>query len=96
MSQTQEFRGTARAIHTDSSGTRHYVYHRTAVVSVSKGGAITLRNGGYLTATTKLAMNQASNQDRLGFQVNQRKGDWFVAWQGTEIPFVDGMTLEQP
>lgn len=93
MSQTQEFRGVARAIYTDDSGARHYVYHRTAVVTVNPDRSITLRNAGYRTRTTMLAMNQASNQDRLGFRVSQRNREWHVTWQGTEIPFTDGMRL---
>lgn len=92
MAQTQEFRGTARAIRTDDTGT-HYVYHRTAVVTKRKDGAIVLRHGGWKTNTTRLAMNQASNQDNLGFQVNQRKFDWFVRYRGQELPFTDGMTI---
>ena len=39
------------------------------------------------------SMNQASNQDELGFRVFQRAGDWFVTWQGRDLPFVDQMTL---
>ena len=38
-------------------------------------------------------MNQASAQDELGFRVFQRRGDWFVTWQGRELPFADQMLL---
>ena len=92
MSQTQVFRGTARAILT-VNGARHYVYHRTAVVIVNPDRSIRLDSGGWHTRTTLLAMNQASNQDCLGFRVYQRAHEWFVLWQGRELPFVDQMTL---
>lgn len=75
------------------NGARHYVYHRTAVVIVNPDRSIRLDSGGWRTATALRAMAQASNQDDLGFRVFQRKGDWFVAWQGRELPFIDGMTL---
>jgi hypothetical protein len=95
MAQTQQFRGTARRIET-SGNFRRYYYHRTAVVGVNtSNGAIRLDSGGWRTATTKLAMNQASHQDGLGFSVIQRKGDWFVNWQGKELPFTDGMVLSE-
>jgi hypothetical protein len=90
--QTQRFAGTARATLT-VNGARHYVYHSTAVVIVNADRTIRLDSGGWLTATTKRAMNQASNQDELGFRVFQQAGEWFVHWQGRDVPFVDGMLL---
>lgn len=90
--QTQRFEGTARSILT-VNGARHYAYHRTAVVIVNADRSIRLDSGGWKTATTKRAMNQASNQDELGFRVFQRDHEWFVHWQGRDIEFVDGMTL---
>lgn len=92
MAQTQQFRGTARTIVT-VNGARMYSYHRTAVVIVNADRTIRLDSGGWMTATTKTAMNQASNQDELGFRVFARDGDWFVNWQGRDIPFIDGMLL---
>lgn len=95
MAQTQTFRGTARTIVT-IDGKRYYSYHRTAVVIVdTKADTIRLDSGGWLTVTTKTAMNQVSNQDELGFRVFARDGDWFVSWMGRDIPFRDGMTLDK-
>lgn len=94
MAQTQVFRGTARAIRRNpETGTVNYFYHDTPIVGVFTDGSIRLNSGGWQTATTKRAMNQASNQDNLGFQVFQRKHAWFVSWKGLEVPFVDGMFL---
>ena len=56
-------------------------------------GSIVLDSGGWRTATTKLAMNQASKQDGLGFQVFARRGEWFVTWKGRELEFESGMCL---
>lgn len=92
MAQTHTFKGTARAQLT-VNGARHYVYHRTAVVTVNADKSIRLDSGGWKTNTTRTAMNQASNQDELGFRVFQRAGDWFVTWQGRDLPFADGMAL---
>ena len=92
MAQNQVFRGTARAIHTSQEG-RHYVYHRTAVVTVLPNGDIRLDTGGYRTRTTMLAMNQASNQDRLGFKVYQRAFCWYVLWKRVELAYDDRTIL---
>ena len=62
-------------------------YHGTPVVTVSEGGKITLDHGGWMTATTKTRMNQASNQYNLGFTVYQKNRKWLVAIDGKEIPF---------
>jgi len=93
MAQTQVFRGTARAILRDDEGT-NYIYHKTAVVKRYYDGRIKLNSGGWLTNTTKTAMNQASNQDGLGFGVFQKDYQWFVNWKGETLPFNDNMILQ--
>ena len=92
MAQSHTFRGVARA-QTAVNGAKHYVYHKTSVVVRNADGSIRLDSGGWKTATTKLAMNQASAQDNLGFRVSQRGGEWFVDWRGNELQFTDGMVL---
>lgn len=92
MSQTQVFRGTARAILRDEEGT-NYIYHKTAIVKKYYDGKIKLNSGGWFTRTTKTAMNQASNQDNLGFGVFQKNHDWFVTYKEETLPFKDGMIL---
>lgn len=59
---------------------------QTNKVGTHKTGIYT-NTGGYRSRTTKLRMNQASNQFKLSFSVYQRKGDWFVDYAGTTIPF---------
>lgn len=71
----------------DADGITRVVYHHTAVVTVEPSGRVILDHGGWMTATTKVRMNQASNQLGLGFTVWQKKGKWFVAIDGQEIPF---------
>lgn len=92
MAQCREFRGVARRIFYDGTGTC-FIYHQTVVVKVLDKGGIRLNSGGYRTNTTKMAMNQASNQEGLGFQVFQKDGEWFVTYRGDTIPFQDKMIL---
>ena len=93
MAQTQTFTGTARAIH-NTDGAKNYLYHKTAVVKKFDNGDIQLNSGGWKTRTTLRAMNQASNQDNLGFRVYQRKFEWYVLWNGVEHNFTDDMILK--
>ena len=75
-------------------GTTRVTYHQTVVVAFSDKKII-LDSGGWRTATTKTRMNQASVQFGLGFSVFQRRFEWFVDWQGKELPFRDGMVLRR-
>ena len=91
MAQMQEVRGVQTSIRTDETGT-HINYRGTDVVSFS-AGSITLRTGGWRSNTTKLRMNQAANQYRLGFSVFQKNHEWFVQVGDAEpVPF-EGDTL---
>jgi len=106
MAQSQVFRGNARSI-VMIDGVTHFRYHQTSVVKVNpegvtaapggglvRSGTITLDSGGHRTNTTKLAMNQASNQNGLGFQVYQKDFGWYVTWRGGKFEFFDGMVLQ--
>lgn len=64
-------------------------YRGTDVVTYNADGSITLRTGGWKTATTKHRMNQYGR----GVHVYQQKGGWFVVWQGLIYNYYDGMTL---
>ncbi len=96
MSQTQICRGVATTVKTDKAADAgSVIYHATEVVKWDKWG-IVLDSGGWRTKTTKLHMNQASNQYNLGFQVYQKKGEWFVSFRsGEKMHFFDGMRLQR-
>ena len=85
---------TATTVYTDDDGT-HVQYHATRVVSFD-ADTITLRSGGWETATTKTRMNQTANQHGLGFYVYQRDHVWYVTKpNGETVEFVDGMTFSR-
>ena len=67
-------------------------YHQTDVV-MWNDKEIVFNSGGWTTNTTKLRMNQASNQFYLGFGVYQEKWEWYVTYKGETIAFEDGMRL---
>jgi len=86
MAQTQRIGRTATTVR-NSDGVLSVVYHATEVVR-KEAGKITLRTGGWFTATTKSRINQAANQFGLCFQVWQRDHKWFVSLpNGKEVPF---------
>lgn len=85
----------ATTISTDDKGWTHVTYHRTRVVSFNCDSVI-LRSGGWLTNTTKLRMNQASNQFFLGYQVYQKDWTWYVVLPNGETrEFTDRMMFER-
>lgn len=69
------------------------LYNTSIVIFDEK--QITLNSGGYQTSTTKNRMNQTSTEYSLGFYIWQKKGRWFVTFQGEELDFFDGMTLNR-
>lgn len=86
MTQLQRVTGVCTSIRTDHSKT-HVNYRGTDVVSFD-ASAIVLNTGGWRTATTKVRMNQTSNQFCLGYRVYQEKGNWFVRLSsGRILPF---------
>lgn len=89
MSQTSKIGKTATKVIKDNDGLIRVRYHNTDVVTVSPNGSIALDSGGWWTATTKLRMNQASNQLNLGFSVYQEKVNWFVTFEGATIPYTN-------
>ena len=85
MPQTQICRGVKTSV-VCTNGRISVVYHNTLVVEATPD-YITLNTGGWFTATTRTRMNQASNQFDLGYGVYQKKGKWFVDYQGNTYPF---------
>jgi hypothetical protein len=79
----------------DEGGMKHIKYHSTDVVSFSPTQVI-LRSGGWLTVTTKKRMNDTSREYGLGFDVYQKRGDWFVKLpSGKVVPFRDQMVISR-
>jgi hypothetical protein len=78
--------GTHRTTVGAQNGTIVITYHTTPVVAFDDK-TITLNTGGWATVTTKLRMNQASNQFDLGYQVYAKNYYWFVDFKGETIPF---------
>jgi hypothetical protein len=94
MAQTREFRGRASEIVADEHA-MYFRYHNTTVVAVSPK-SVCLNSGGWRTVTTKLRMNQASNQFGLGFQVWQKDFNWYVTLpNGETVDFEDGITFSR-
>ena len=65
-------------------------YHNTEVVKITDNKII-LNSGGWLTATTKRRMNQASLTYGLGFSVYQVNYSWYVDYKGDKTP--EGQSL---
>ena len=76
MSQQHTVGTHATTVSTSDNYTR-VVYHATTVVKFNHKDII-LNSGGWVTATTKLRMNQASSQFDLGFKVYQKNFKWYV------------------
>lgn len=78
----------------DEIGTRVF-FHDTPVVSFNDR-SILLNTGGWRTRSTKVRMNQASQEFALGFRVFQKKNDWFVGYRNNTFSFVsDELILER-
>lgn len=56
---------------------------------------IELFDGGWQTNTTKSRLNAILQQFGMGYErVFQKKGQWFVNYNGGPIPFFSGMRLQ--
>lgn len=67
-------------------GQRYVRYRKTHIVRFDNQ-EIVLNTGGWKTVTTKRRMNQTSNQFNLGYQVYQKRFNWFVDFKGETFPF---------
>lgn len=95
MAQTQVFRGTARNIYTQQDGSVEFWYHSTCVCIIRADKSVRLHSGGWRTATTKTAINQALNQSGLNhIGVFQKKGEWFVSVGDSVLAFFDGIEIK--
>lgn len=69
-------------------------YHSTIVVLWNPFEQwIRLHSGGWQTHTTKKRMNQFAMQFNLDYRVYSKDFEWFVSWNGLNIPFSDGMRI---
>lgn len=84
-----------RGVRTDvfKHGDEGRVIYRGTTVVYWDSSKIFLDTGGWKSATTKLRMNQASNQFGLGYGVYAKGGKWYVSYRGRQIPFT-GNVLE--
>lgn len=94
MSQQYKIGRTATTIAGDGDGNTEITYHSTRVV-IFNADLITLDSGGWHSATTKVRMNQAANTFHLGFQVFQKKHEWFVGFGEHTYPYSDKMRLDR-
>jgi hypothetical protein len=71
---------------TDKDDITRVFFHDTPVVAFD-GKSITLNTGGWRTRSTKVRMNQASQEFGLAFRVFQKQQEWFVDYQEKVRPF---------
>ena len=86
MSRQDQVGSHKTSIFTDESGYTNVLYHSTQVVRFNDNEII-LNTGGFESNTTKLRMNQASNQFRLGFMVYQKDYKWYIDYAGETYEF---------
>jgi hypothetical protein len=82
--QTKIGKHMTRVDYRPSDKRRFVRYWNTDVVQFDNQW-ITLDNGGFKTATTKLRMNQTAAEYQLGFSVYQKNFDWFVVTSGGQV-----------
>jgi hypothetical protein len=75
----------------DNKNGKQVVLHQTIVVKFDDK-KIQLNNGGWVTTTTAVRMNQASNEYGLGYYVSRKGGEMFASFKGETIKF-EGPTL---
>jgi hypothetical protein len=78
--------GKGRTTITTRGKTTKVTYVDTVVVKFNDK-TIHLNTGGWQTNTTKVRMNQVSNQYGLGYQVYQKKFIWYVDYKGETYTF---------
>lgn len=93
MSQTKVVSGVATKIYSFMDH-KCVSYHQTDVVKFNDEEII-LNSGGWRTNTTKLRMNQTSNQFDLGYNVFQKDFGWYVSFKDQIIEFADGMVIKR-
>jgi hypothetical protein len=82
----QVLNGYKTRVLTDEENKTRVFFHDTPVVSFNEE-TIELNTGGWRTRSTKVRMNQASQEFELGFRVFQKNDGWFVDYQNETQSF---------
>ena len=73
-------------------------YHSTAVVTIktdnNNNRYAVLKSGGWLTKTTKVRMNQASEEFKLNYLVFQKGWVWYVKTPEMTAEYYDGIVID--
>lgn len=85
MAQTIQLGKVHTSILTDKDFIK-VIYHNTEIVKFNNNKII-LDTGGWFMYTTKLRMNQASNQFNLYYRVFSKLNDWFVKYNNKLYKF---------
>lgn len=92
MTNLNRFQGVETTTMRDRDGAL-VGYYRGTPVAKQFNNVITLETGGWKSKTTKVRMNQFSNNFVGGsFSVYQKNYEWFVSIHGKTIPF-NGSTI---
>ena len=92
MTNLYKFQGVETTTITDRDGALVGYYRGTPVGRIA-GNVVTLQTGGWFSRTTKVRMNQFSNNFVNGrFGVYQKNYQWFVSVNGKDLPF-DGSSI---
>jgi hypothetical protein len=71
-----------------------FVYLYSNLIAMIADTWMELFDGGHQTTTTKSRLNALLQTHGVGNEyVFQKKGEWFLNYQGSPIPFFDGMRL---
>lgn len=84
-----QFKGNNRAT-TIINDEQHFILHSTSIV-VKSMNSIKLNSNGYMTNTTKKAMNEVG--DMLGFTVYQKAKKWYIDYMGKTLDYTDNIIL---
>jgi hypothetical protein len=82
----QVLNGYKTRVLADEENKTRVFFHDTPVVSFNEE-TIELNTGGWWTRSTKVRMNQASQEFELGFSVFQKQNEWLVEYQNKTKPF---------
>ena len=84
------FKGNNRAT-TIIDNNQHFILHSTSIV-IKKENSIVLNSNGYMTNTTKNAMNEVG--EFLKFNVYQKNKNWYVNYNDETLDYTDNMELK--